>query len=99
MSVERNVFKFRHFECSGCRRRDSRLAWNYELPPPCCGVAMREVVEVANRAPNVIGDEIDIEVRHGICNEDGTPRRYTSKAEMRRVARARGLVLLGETPK
>jgi hypothetical protein len=42
----------------------------------------------------VIADEIPggLEVRHGICNEDGTPRRYYSKSEMAREAKARGLV-------
>jgi len=46
-------------------------------------------------APNsVIGDDIPggVEVKHGICNEDGTPRRYYSKSEMRREAERRGLV-------
>lgn len=32
-----------------------------------------------------------IEIKHGICNPDGTPRRYDSKSEMRRVAREMGV--------
>ena len=39
----------------------------------------------------VIGDECDVTVRHGICNADGTPRRYTSKSEMAKEAAKRGL--------
>ena len=38
----------------------------------------------------VIGDECDVLVKHGICNEDGSPKRYTSKAEMARTAKERG---------
>ncbi len=43
-------------------------------------------------ASNVIGDECDVWVRHGICNEDGTPRHYRFKSEMRAEAKRRGLV-------
>ncbi len=39
-----------------------------------------------------IGDECDVLVRHGLCHEDGTPRRFRSKAEMKRVADSKGLV-------
>lgn len=39
-----------------------------------------------NKATAVIGDECDITVEHGACHPDGTPRRFTSKSEMKRVA-------------
>lgn len=41
---------------------------------------------------NVIDDSIPggLEIRHGICNEDGTPRRYYSKSDMKREADRRG---------
>lgn len=58
--------------------------------PPCpeCG----EPTETLWRnASKVISDECDVWIKHGICNEDGTPRRYTSKAEMRKEAERRGL--------
>lgn len=35
---------------------------------------------------------------HGVCNDDGTPRKFYSKAEIRKVARQKGLVRVGETP-
>lgn len=41
---------------------------------------------------NVVGDECDVLVRNGLCNSDGSPRRYTSKIEMRKEAERRGLV-------
>lgn len=46
----------------------------------------------------VVGDEIPggVLIKHGICNEDGTPRRYDSKTEIRREAAKRGLVWGGD---
>lgn len=42
----------------------------------------------------IVPDEIPggVWIRHGICNEDGTPRKYYSKSEMKREAERRGLV-------
>jgi hypothetical protein len=39
----------------------------------------------------VIGDECDVYIKHGLCHDDGTPRRFTSKAEMAQVAKKKGL--------
>lgn len=43
---------------------------------------------------NVIGDDIPggVLIYHGLCNEDGSPRRYYSKSEMEKEAKRRGLV-------
>jgi len=40
-----------------------------------------------------ISDEIPggLEIKHGLCNEDGTPRRYYSKSEIAREAQRRGM--------
>jgi hypothetical protein len=45
-------------------------------------------------ANSVTADDIPggIEIRHGLCNSDGTPRRYYSKSEIDREAKKRGLV-------
>lgn len=42
----------------------------------------------------VIGDDIPggVWIRHGLCNEDGSPRKYYSKSEMALEAKRRGLV-------
>lgn len=40
----------------------------------------------------VVGDEIDIEVRHGLCHDDGTPRRFRSRADMNKVAKSKGMM-------
>ena len=38
-------------------------------------------------------------VRHGVCNPDGTPKRYYSKSEIRKAAFEAGYTIAGETPK
>lgn len=55
-----------------------------------CGATMHRAM--LSRTSNVIGDECDVWIKNGICNEDGSPRHYTSKAEMKRVADSKGLV-------
>lgn len=47
---------------------------------------------------NVIGDDIPggIEIRHGICNPDGSPKKYYSKGEMNKEAKARGVTNIVE---
>lgn len=82
-------------ECSACQHR---LLDCYEpiTPPevacPNCGAATTRTWFFS--PPAVIQDSIEggVEIRHGICNEDGTPRRYYSKSEMRAEAARRGLV-------
>ena len=43
-----------------------------------------------------IGDECEVLARHGLCNPDGSPRRYTSKSAMAQEAKRRGLTNLVE---
>lgn len=44
---------------------------------------------------NVIQDSIEggIMIKHGICNEDGTPKRYDSKKAIRDAAASKGLMI------
>ena len=46
-----------------------------------------------SKPPAVIGDDIPggVEIKHGLCNRDGTPHRYYSKSEMAKEAKKRGL--------
>lgn len=55
----------------------------------------------SGQSAGVITDEIPggIEIRHGICNPDGTPKRYYSKTEIKRAANERGYTIAGDTPK
>lgn len=52
---------------------------------------------VVNEAHGVVGDEIDIYVKHGLCWDDGTPRRFRSRKEMNRVAAEKGMVNMVRT--
>lgn len=49
----------------------------------------------------VIGDDIPggLEVKHGLCNPDGSPRKFYSKTEIRRAANEAGLTMGNDTPK
>lgn len=60
--------------------------------PTCsCGGCLIRVF--TQRAPAVVQDSIPggVEIQHGLCNDDGTPRRYDSKSDILRECRARGL--------
>ncbi len=61
---------------------------------PACPTCQEPTETLWKTASHVIGDDIPggIEIRHGICNEDGTPRRYYSYSEMKKEAARRGLV-------
>lgn len=58
-----------------------------------CNEPMPRVL-LPRRTGTVIQDSIEggIWIRHGICNEDGSPRKYYSHSEMRAEAKRRGLV-------
>lgn len=40
-----------------------------------------------------------MEIKHGLCNPDGTPRRFDSKSDIRRAAYEAGWTIADETPK
>lgn len=87
------TFKVYKLECPKCGERAERLMWNTD-PVPVCPVCLVPYVQdspVIGKSAAVIGDECDVTVPHGICNPDGTPKRYTSKSDMRQAARALGL--------
>lgn len=46
-----------------------------------------------HQANSVIGDDIPggILIEHGICNADGSPKRYYTKSSMTKAAKAKGL--------
>lgn len=62
-----------------------------ERPPcPTCGLP---TYTLWRSSSGVIGDDIPggVWVRHGICNPDGSPRKYYSKSEMKKEGDKRGL--------
>lgn len=81
--------------CSVCgyEKEDFLQRVGMRNPPYTCPKCReRTFMRVLTKAPGVIGDEIDITIRHGLCNADGSPRRYRSKAEIKLVAKQRNLV-------
>jgi hypothetical protein len=67
--------------------------------PPCtvCGSPASRVL-LPGRATAVTADDIPggLEIRHGLCNPDGSPRTYYSKSEIAAEAKRRGLVNIVE---
>ena len=49
-------------------------------------------------AHGVVGDEIDVWVKHGLCWDDGSPRHFRSRKEMNEVAASKGMVNMVRTP-
>ena len=39
---------------------------------------------------NAQGDEIDVEIKNGLCHSDGTPRRFRSREALKKAAAAAG---------
>lgn len=75
---------------------------NIEIPPRCqestqlahaqklvCAGKMERVMLPNTRA--IIGDEIDVTIKHGLCNPDGSPKRYRSRAELHRAEQRAGM--------
>ncbi len=81
--------------CSVCQfRRDDAYEQSTTPDYPCkCGGVMERIPMTSN--PGAMGrcqsDECDVTMRHGLCNPDGSPKRFTSKAEMAREAKKQGL--------
>lgn len=67
---------------------------NTDAPVCDCGGLTERVW--LGKSNSIIADEIPggVLIQHGICWDDGSPRRYTSKSEMARVAKEKGLTNL-----
>lgn len=51
-------------------------------------------LEARRRAPVVWADDIPggVDIAHGLCNEDGSPRRFYSRSAIRTACEVKGLV-------
>ena len=78
--------------CTGCEKitLDCWEPMTFEAPLCSCGKATARVW-IQGSSSSVIGDECDVQMKHGLCNPDGSPKRYTSKADMARDAKKAGL--------
>lgn len=79
----------------GHEQRDRFLKVGERPDCPECGASTSTLWE---QSTNIIPDDIPggMLIEHGICNEDGTPRRYYSKSEMAAEAARRGLTNIVE---
>jgi hypothetical protein len=79
--------------CPACERRklDFYLATGEGYPRCECGAQMEWLPMRGNQ--HIVPDDIPggYEIRHGLCNADGTPRRFYSHSDIRKAAAARGL--------
>jgi hypothetical protein len=79
-------------QCSACERRLYDVWLEVLVYPNCdtCGAPM-ERLWVSSGRP--IGDDIagGIWIEHGLCNADGSPRRYDTKSAIARDAKKAGL--------
>lgn len=78
--------------CPQCKRETVDV-WlvDQEYPTCECG-GVTERLWRASGSAGVIGDDIPggIWIKHGICNPDGTPKRYDSKTDIRKAEKATG---------
>lgn len=75
---------------AGHEQLDAYLKLGERPPCPVCGKA---TATLWRASANVIPDDIPggILINHGICNDDGTPKRYYTKSSMLAAAAAKGL--------
>ena len=78
---------FYDLQCSVCKRIiiDKFESVNESRPncEECAGVLER--AWLPGSQANVLGDEIDITIKHGVCNDDGSPRRFRSREELKKA--------------
>jgi hypothetical protein len=86
--------KFVDLKCSQCSREiiDAFCVIpDYPACPDCGGATER--LFLPGSVPAIKGDDIPggVYIKHGVCNEDGSPRKFYSKSEIAKAARAKGL--------
>jgi hypothetical protein len=79
-------------KCDGCERVDIDVLEPVSAPRRTCECGGTLWRTWATKPPAAIGDECDVTIEHGLCHENGTPRRFTSKSEIARAAKAAGLM-------
>lgn len=88
--------------CEACDR-ESRSVWFAGKPLIClnCNGPAMPVEDVKyGEAPGLMTDDIPggIEIRHGLVDENGNPRKFYSLTEIKRAANEAGLKIGGDTP-
>jgi hypothetical protein len=97
------TFKVWPIWCDICEKAFDQLGWDYDLPLPCPDCKAPTYLDYDmqfGKAPGLITDDIPggVEIRHGIMNDDGSPKRYYSKSDIKRACNEKGLVWGDDTP-
>lgn len=71
-----------YLERDGCATRP--------LECPECHEQKLDRVMLGGASAHVHGDECDVWIKHGLCNEDGSPRHFRHKSEIARAAKELG---------
>lgn len=89
-------------ECVGCERIEHDILMDPEKITACtCGAPRVEIHWVYAQShglditpAQVVGDDIPggLLIHHGICHENGDPKRYDTKSSIREAAKAKGLI-------
>ncbi len=90
-----DTFREHKFWCSHCEAKVPMWRWLSDATEPTCPQCHGGVEPYGGqdqRGPFVRPDTIDLMVPHGVCYEDGTPRHFTSRTELRDALKAAGLV-------
>ena len=74
--------------CPSCGTERIDVLQKIDAEQPLCECGSRFERAWLSQPSNVIGDEIDISIRHGLCHPDGTPRRFRSREELKRATAA-----------
>ena len=88
-------------KCENCQTDVNSIVIHEEAKQLWCWPCHEATKHKSNQAAYVIGDDIPggYEVKHGICNPDGTPKKYYTKSSMRQAAFEKGLFQADDTPK
>ena len=89
--------------CSVCDFEGRVYGWSNAMPLSCpeCGEVTRLVADDRNESHGIITDNFPggLMVRHAICHEDGSPKRYDSKTDMKKALNKAGYSIHGDTPR
>lgn len=99
------TFKEWTTECDSCGNKSKLMCWDYELVNTKCGTCLQGFLYPVSSRPDstlmIATDDIPggLEIKHGLCNPDGSPRKYYSKTEIKQEANRRSYTIGGDTPK
>lgn len=86
--------KMLDLQCAACaKQRLDVLVRDDGVIQPCeCGGTMGRIYLPTNR-PTVLQDTIEggLLITNGLCNPDGSPKRYYSRSEIRKAAEKAGM--------